>query len=120
MSKKSEKNNEMSQNVAQYKVITSKDNIRLRPKGIPYAKIASLLLDGHEIFIPCERKKASYIRRKLEKLVCELIEAYPCIYGENTEGYSFRISVIQGILKQVKIQQIIQNQKKKKLPEKLL
>lgn len=82
----------------QYKVIEPEDTIRLRTKRIPYQKIASLLLNGHDIFIVCERRKASYIRRKLEKLVGELIEAYPCIYNERIEGYSFRISGIQQMI----------------------
>ena len=81
-----------------YKVIEPGDIIRLRTKRIPYKRIASLLLNGDEVFIVCERRRASYIRRKLENLVGELIEAYPCIYDESVEGYSFRISGIQRMI----------------------
>jgi len=81
-----------------YKVIEPGDTIRLKTKRIPYKTIASLLLNGDEVFIVCERRKASYIRRRLENLVGELIETYPCIYNESIEGYSFRISAIQHMI----------------------
>ncbi|MEM2288363.1 MAG: hypothetical protein QW503_04660 [Sulfolobales archaeon] len=71
------------------------DNVQLRmPKRrIPWDRIISLLLEGHEVFIECDRRAAHYIRRRIEARVGELVEAYPAIY-DGAEGYVFKLTIL--------------------------
>jgi len=70
----------------------------LRFKRIPYKRIASLLGEGFTVFIPCERRKASYIRKRLESIIGELIEAYPSTYKDMI-GYTFKMSLVEQVIR---------------------
>ena len=77
--------------------VTDKEvEIRVR-RRFPYDKIISLLMNGDTVFLPIDRKAASYLRRQLEKRIGELVEAYPAVY-EGKEGYVFRFSLVKQLM----------------------
>jgi len=77
--------------------VTDKElEIRVR-RRFPYDKIISLLMNGDTVFLPIDRKAASYLRRQLEKRIGELVEAYPAVY-EGKEGYVFRFSLVRQLM----------------------
>jgi len=77
--------------------VTDKEvEIRVR-RRFPYDKIISLLMNGDTVFLPIDRKAASYLRRQLERRIGELVEAYPAIY-EGKEGYVFRFSMVKQLM----------------------
>jgi len=77
--------------------VTDKElEIRVR-RRFPYDKIISLLMNGDTVFLPIDRKAASYLRRQLEKRIGELVEAYPAVY-EGKEGYIFRFSLVRQLM----------------------
>jgi len=77
--------------------VTDKEvEIRVR-RRFPYDKIISLLMNGDTVFLPIDRKAASYLRRQLERRIGELVEAYPAVYG-GKEGYVFRFSLVKQLM----------------------
>lgn len=77
--------------------VTDKElEIRVR-RRFPYDKIISLLMNGDTVFLPIDRKAASYLRRQLEKRIGELVEAYPAVY-EGKGGYVFRFSLVKQLM----------------------
>lgn len=91
-----QKVNKSTQEVEVYRVTDEEVQIRVR-RSFPIKRIISLLLEGEEIFMPIDRKAASYIRKKVENEIGELIEAYPAIY-KDMEGYVFKISLVREVL----------------------
>lgn len=83
----------------EYKVIdVTGEAVTLRVRRrIPWDKIISLLLEGHEVFVDCDRRGAYYIRRQLERRLGELVEAYPSEFQGMT-GYTFKLSIVQRFL----------------------
>ena len=77
--------------------VTDKEvEIRVR-RRFPYDKIISLLMNGDTVFLPIDRKAASYLRRQLERRIGELVEAYPAVY-EGKEGYVFKFSLVRQLM----------------------
>ncbi len=77
-------------------------------KRVPYTEIIRLLLEGNEVFIPCNRKMAYYYKKKFEEKinfkeentkddVYIPVECYPAVY-KNMDGYLFKISIIRQIV----------------------
>jgi len=66
-------------------------------KKFPYGKIISLLLEGEDIFMEVNRRQAYYLRRRIEKMIGEMIEAHP-VYYDGREGYLFKISMVKEYL----------------------
>ena len=74
------------------------DSVQLRVrKRVPIDKIINLLLEGHEVFIECDRRTAYYIKRRISNELNTLVEAYPSIY-RGAEGYVFKISIVRQFL----------------------
>jgi hypothetical protein len=74
------------------------DDVQLRVRRrVPLERLVSLLLEGHEVFVECDRRMASYIRRRIESRIGELVEAYPSIY-RGMEGYVFKVSLVGRVL----------------------
>ena len=92
----------MSRRSTEYELHPLKENdevqLRVR-KRIPFDRLISLLLEGHEVFIECDRKTAYYIRKKVERRINELVEAYPSIY-RGMEGYVFKVSLVSRVLRE--------------------
>jgi len=80
-----------------YDVTGQHVQLRVR-RRVPWGKIISLLLEGHEVFIPCDRRTAYYIRKRVEREIGELIEAYPSSY-RGMEGYTFKVSLVEQYLR---------------------
>lgn len=70
-------------------------NVRRR---VPLEKITSLLLEGHEVFIECDRRIAHYIKKRLSSKIGASVEAYPSVY-KNMEGYVFKVSLVDQVLR---------------------
>jgi len=82
-------------------VLKPDDRIQLRVrKKLPFKKLISLLLEGHEVFIECDRRIAYYIRKRIEKEIGELVETYPSVY-KGMEGYTFKLSLVDHVLKKI-------------------
>ena len=80
-----------------YKV-ENDEMLRLRyRRRVPWDKIISLLLEGHEVFIPCDRRTAYYVKKGIEKRIGEPVETYPSVY-KDMEGYLFKISLVRKVL----------------------
>jgi len=78
--------------------ISPGDEVQLKVRRhIPFERLISLLLEGHEVFIECDRRTAYYIRRRIEGRIGELVEAYPSIY-RGMDGYVFKISLVGRVL----------------------
>jgi len=91
----------MSSSSREYKLHVLKPNDRVQLKTrrkIPFQRLISLLLEGHEVFIECDRRIAHYIRKRIEREIDELVEAYPSYY-RNMEGYTFKLSLVSHILR---------------------
>lgn len=67
-------------------------------KKVPWNKIKSLLIEGFEVFVECDRRTAYYIRKKLEKELKIQIESYPSLY-KGMSGYVFKIALVHEFLK---------------------
>jgi len=77
------------------------DDVQLRVRRrFPYDKIISLLTEGEEVFLPIDRKSASYLRKQLENKLGELVEAYPAVY-RGMQGYMFRFSLVRSFLDRI-------------------
>ena len=84
--------------------VTDKEvEIRIK-RRFPYDKIISLLMNGDSVFLPIDRKAASYLRRQLERRIGELVEAYPAIY-EGKEGYVFRFSMVKQLIEAMRYEE---------------
>ncbi len=90
----------MSTGRGEYEVYRVEDSEMVRLKyrrRVPWDKIISLILEGHDIFIPCDRRMAYYIRRNLERRIGELVEVYPSVYS-SMDGYIFKMSLVHKML----------------------
>ncbi|MCD6361230.1 MAG: hypothetical protein J7M38_10230 [Armatimonadetes bacterium] len=89
----------MSNKKLEYWVIDEDDELPfLKPrKRVPYNEILRLLIEGHEIFIECDRKMAYYYKKQFEKRLGIGVVAYPAIYKKKS-GYVFRLSIVDVIL----------------------
>jgi len=89
---RNELNNEYS-----FKILTEKDVVKVKEKRwrkkVPINKIIPILLEGKEIFIPdIDRRKAWYIKKRLEKEIRLPVVQLPAeVDGES--GYVFRVSI---------------------------
>lgn len=88
-----------------YRVIklTPDKLIRLRTRvrrKVPYDQLISLLVEGHEVFVPdMDRRVASHVRRELSKRIGVEVESYPSeLDGMN--GYTFKLSIVDEYLKE--------------------
>jgi hypothetical protein len=76
------------------------DEIQLRiRKRIPFDRLISLLLEGHEVFMECDRRIAYYIKHKLEEKIGTSVEVYPSMY-KGMKGYMFKVSLVDQVLKE--------------------
>jgi len=74
------------------------DSVQLKiRKRVPLGRIINLLLEGHEVFIDCDRRTAYYIKRRISDELNVQVEAYPSIY-RGIEGYVFKISIVKQLL----------------------
>jgi hypothetical protein len=77
-------------------------------KKFPYQKMLDILTAGNTFFLAVERRSASYVRKKLEKELDELIETTFCVYatpeGEKLEGYSFSFGMVKDYLEKVHVE----------------
>lgn len=82
--------------------VEEKNHLRLRVKSrkrVPYDEIISLLVEGHEVFIPeMSRTTANYVKRALSSKVGTKVEAYPSEM-DGKLGYAFKISIVEEYLK---------------------
>jgi len=77
------------------------DSVQLKiRKRVPLDKIINLLLEGHEVFIECDRRTAHYIKRRISDELNTPVEAYPSIY-KGVEGYVFKISIVKQLLEEL-------------------
>ena len=80
-------------------VLKPTDDVQLKiRRRVPLEKIISLLLEGHEVFIECDRRVAHYIRKRASSRIGIEVEAYPSIY-KGMEGYVFKVSLVDQVLK---------------------
>ena len=71
-----------------------KDVVELKiKKKFPYNKMVEILLSGNTFFLPVDRRTATYVRGRLEKMLDEFVEttlaSYKVTEGEKLEGYVF-------------------------------
>ena len=82
----------------EYWVVGDDELPLLKPrKRVPYNEILKLLIEGHEIFIECDRRMAYYYKKQFEKRLGVEVVAYPAIYKKR-EGYVFRLSIVDLVL----------------------
>jgi hypothetical protein len=80
-------------------VLKPTDDVQLKiRRRIPLEKIVSLLLEGHEVFIECDRRIAHYIRKRASSKIGIEVEAYPSVY-KGMEGYVFKVSLVDQVIK---------------------
>ena len=91
----------------EYWIVDEDDELPLlKPrKRVPYSEILDLLIEGHEIFIECDRKMAYYYRTMFEKKLRERginigVVAYPAIYKKKG-GYIFRLSIVDILSREI-------------------
>ena len=82
------------------------DQIELKiNKKFPYTKMLDILAGGNTFFLAVERRSASYVRKKLEKELDELIETTFSVYttpeGEKLDGYVFSFGLAKEYLEKV-------------------
>ena len=74
-------------------------------KKFPYKKMLDILTAGNTFFLAVERRSASYVRKKLEKELDELIETTFSVYttpeGEKLDGYVFSFGLVKDYLEKV-------------------
>ena len=77
-------------------------------KKYPYDKMLAILTAGNTFFLAVERRSASYVRKKLEKELDELIETTFSVYttpeGEKLDGYVFSFGLVADYLEKVHVE----------------
>jgi len=89
--------------------LTENDNIELKMnKKFPYQKMLNILTAGNTFFLAVERRSASYVRKKLEKELDELIETTFSVYttpeGKKLDGYVFSFGLVKDYLEKVHVE----------------
>ena len=93
--------NKMDEKEREHKVyeLGENDELELKiNKRFPYDKMLTILTAGNTFFLAVERRSASYVRKKLEKELDELIETTFSVYttpeGEKLDGYVFSFGLV--------------------------
>ena len=82
------------------------DEVELKiNKKFRYDKMLAILTAGNTFFLAVERRSASYVRKKLEEELDELIETTFSVYttpeGEKLDGYVFSFGLVADYLEKV-------------------
>ena len=103
--------NNMSKIEREHKVyeLGENDELELKiNKKFPYLKMLDILIAGNTFFLAVERRSASYVRKKLEKELDELIETTFSVYttpeGEKLDGYVFSFGMVSDYLEKVHVE----------------